>query len=94
MGYCANCDTHHKELLKTAYGDFLCEDCWDDYINTDTGRLEYLIGICNEDYPISEFDADFLCEVAKSWRTHVQLLDLTPQQRAEIEEKAHELEIL
>ena len=51
MGYCANCDTHHKELLKTAYGDFLCVDCWDDYICTDAGRLEYLIGICKGDYP-------------------------------------------
>ena len=94
MGYCANCDSHRKELLKTAYGDFLCEDCWDDYINTEAGKLEYLIGICNDDYPIDEFDTEFLGEVAVSWMTHYHMLDLTPQQRFELEEKARKLGIL
>lgn len=91
---CANCDKTRGEFLKTAYGDFLCGDCWDDYINTDVGRLEYLIGICNGDYPASEFDAEFLCEVAKSWMINYNMLDFTPRQRAEIEEKARELGIL
>ena len=94
MGYCANCDSHRKELLKTAYGDFLCEDCWDDYINTETGRLEYLIGICNEDYPMDEFDADFLGEVAKSYMINYDKLDFTPTQRFELEEKARKLGLL
>jgi hypothetical protein len=94
MSYCANCDTHHKELLKTAYGDFLCVDCWDDYICTDTGRLEYLIGICRGDYPVDDFDADFLGEVAESWMTHYYMLDLTPSERAELEDKARKLGIL
>jgi hypothetical protein len=94
MGYCANCDTHHKELLKTAYGDYLCVDCWDEYINTGTGRLEYLIGICNGDYPMDEFDADFLGEVALSYRLYYNLLDLTPSQRLELEDKARELGLL
>ena len=91
---CANCDKTRGEFLKTAYGDYLCEDCWDDYINTETGRLEYLIGICNGDYPAEEFDADFLGEVAKSWINHCTELDFTPQQRFEIEEKAHKLGLL
>jgi hypothetical protein len=94
MGYCANCDTQHKELLKTAYGDFICEDCWDEYINTDTGRLEYLIGICRGDYPASDFDAEFLGEVARSWSINYSMLNLTPQERFELEEKARELGLL
>ena len=94
MGYCATCDTHHKELLKTAYGDYICVDCWDDYICTDAGRLEYLIGICREDYPASDFDADFLGEVAVSWMKNRNMLDLTPIERAELEEKARELGLL
>lgn len=92
---CANCDkTLGGDSFKTAYGDYLCEDCWDDYICTDVGRLEYLIGICNNDYPIEEFDADFLGEVAKSWRANCTMLSLTSQQRFEIEEKARELGLL
>ena len=43
---CANCGKTHCEFIKTAYGDYLCEDCWDDYICSDTGRLEYFIGFC------------------------------------------------
>jgi hypothetical protein len=94
MGYCANCDTHRKELLKTAYGDYICEDCWDEYINTEAGRLEYLIGICRGDYPASEFDADFLGEVAKSYMINYNMLDFTPMEMAELEAKARELGIL
>lgn len=91
---CANCDKTRGEFLKTAYGDFLCEDCWDDYICSDTGRLEYLIGICNGDYPADDFDADFLYEVVKSWKVNYSMLNLTPQERFEIEEKARELGLL
>ena len=47
MECCTKCGTNRKELLKTAYGDYLCEDCWDEYILTEAGLLEYLIGICN-----------------------------------------------
>lgn len=91
---CANCEETKAVLLKTAYGDFICEDCWDDYINTDTGRLEYLIGICNGDYPAEEFDAEFLGEVAKSYRMNYAMLNITHQQRFELEEKAKELGLL
>lgn len=91
---CACCNKNRGEFLKTAYGDYLCENCWDDYINTETGRLEYLIGICRGDYPADEFDSEFLGEVAKSYMINYNMLDFTPQQRAEIEEKARELGIL
>jgi hypothetical protein len=92
---CANCDkTLGGDFFKTAYGDWLCEDCWDDYICSEAGRLEYLIGICSGDLPIEEFDADFLGEVAVSWKEHSQMLDLTPKEHLELEEKARELGIL
>lgn len=92
---CANCDkTLSEDFFKTAYGNWLCEDCWDDYICSDVGRLEYLIGICNGDYPVFYFDAEFLVEVARSWKENSNRLDLTPEARFELEEKAHELGIL
>lgn len=91
---CANCNKTRGEFLKTAYGDFLCEDCWDKYICTNVGKLEYLIGICREDYPAEDFDAEFLGEMAVSWRTNHNMLDLTPQEKFEIETKAKELGLL
>ena len=91
---CACCDKLSYDLIKTAYGDYLCEDCWDDYICTGAGRLEYFIGICNRDYPIEEFDADFLCGAVKSWKANRNVLDFTHQQKFELEEKARELGLL
>lgn len=93
--HCANCDkTLGGDSFKTAYGDWLCEDCWDDYICSDVGRLEYLIGICHGELPIEEFDADFLYEVVKSYRINYEKLDLTAQERFDIEQKARELGLL
>lgn len=91
---CTNCGKTEGELLKTAYGDRLCEDCWDEYILTEAGLLEYLIGICNGDYPMSDFDADFLGRVIMSWIQNSNNLDLTPAQREEIFIKARELKLL
>ena len=51
MERCTRCEDTGREYFITAYGDILCEDCWDDYICTDEGKVEYLIGICKGDYP-------------------------------------------
>ena len=91
---CANCDKTQGEFLKTAYGDFLCEDCWDDYICSETGKLEYFIGFCREDYHPDEFDADFVGEVIKSYRINYEKLDFTAEQLTELEHKAKELGLL
>lgn len=91
---CANCDKDRGELLKTAYGDFLCEDCWDDYICSDAGRLEYFIGFCREDYHPDEFDADFVYEAIKSYKINYNMLDFTEEQRYKLESKAKELGLI
>lgn len=91
---CTNCGKTQGEFFKTAYGDLLCENCWDDYICTETGRLEYFIGFCREDYHPDEFDADFVCEVVKSYRINYEKLDFTTEQRTELENKAKELGLL
>ena len=94
MSYCANCGFRHEELLRTAYGDLLCEECWDDYICTDAGKLEYFIGFCREDYHPDEFDADFVGEAVKSYQINYRELDFTAKQLAKLEEKAKELGLL
>jgi hypothetical protein len=91
---CANCDKIGGEFLKTAYGDYLCEDCWDDYICTERGMLEYFIGFCREDYHPDEFDADFVGEAVKSYRINYDKLDFTAEQLTELEHKAEELGLL
>ena len=96
MNCCTNCyrPEDECELLKTTYGDMLCEDCWDDYICSDAGKLEYFIGFCREDYHPDEFDADFVYDAVKSYRINYDQLELTDKQRLELEEKAKELGLL
>ena len=93
---CANCfrPDDECELIKTAYGDFLCEDCWYDYICSDAGKLEYFIGFCREDYHPDEFDADFVGEAVKSYRINYDKLDFAAEQLTELEHKAEELGLL
>jgi hypothetical protein len=74
MERCAKCGKVLGEYLVTAYGDSICEDCWDAYICSDEGKLEYLIGIARGDYPASEFDDEFLKEAAESWNTNKNLV--------------------
>lgn len=67
MVRCNKCDKVLGETLVTAFGEVLCEDCWDEYICTPTGKVEYILGIARGDYPAAEFDDDFLKSAAKSW---------------------------
>ena len=94
MNYCANCGFQSEETFRTVYGDYICEDCWDDYICSDEGKVEYLIGICYGGLPIDEFDADFLGLVVQSYLDHKEELDFEPAQLLELEDKAMELGLL
>lgn len=64
---CEKCAKPLGEYLVTATGECLCEDCWDEYICTHEGKVEYILGIARGDYPAAEFDDDFLKSAAKSW---------------------------
>ena len=94
MERCIKCGKEISNPFITAYGERRCEDCWDDYLMTDKGKVEYLIGICRGDYPMSDFDADFLGHVAVCWNTYKEKLNISIQQIIAIEEKAEQLGIL
>lgn len=94
MERCEKCSKTLGEHFVTAYGEKRCEDCWDDYLMTDRGKVEYFIGICKEDYPISDFDADFLGHVAVCWIKYRDELNMTLPEINRIETKARELGLL
>lgn len=94
MEYCAKCGKLLGEYFKTAYGEIRCADCYDDYLMTDRGKVEYLIGICAGDYPMSDFDADFLGWIAVCWKKYKNLLDVSAKDIANIEERAAYLGLL
>ena len=95
MERCVKCGKPlDKEFFKTLYGEERCADCYDDYLMTDKGKVEYLFGIVNGDYPISDFDADFLGHVAVCWNTYRDKFDLKVSELHTVEEKARALGIL
>lgn len=95
MKYCAKCGKPIKsEFFHTAYGEDRCEDCWYDHLMTDKGKVEYLIGLCNGDYPMEEFDADFLGHVSVCWRKYRNELKLHTSQINFFEETAERLGLL
>lgn len=74
MERCNKCNKPVDGSLLSAYDEVFCEDCWDKYVCTKKGKVEYLIGICLKDYPATEFDDEFLLEVVESWNENKEIL--------------------
>lgn len=91
MQRCPRCGKPLFEFFKAACGLVLCGECWDEYIFTEEGKLEYLLGICRGEYAATEFDNDFLKEVARSWEANKRILqDCVPNALyVKAEAKAH-----
>lgn len=94
MERCVKCGKEIRSFSRTAYGENRCLDCFDDYLMTDRGKVEYLIGICNGDYLMEEFDADFLGHVAVCWQKYRAQLNLSIAEVNQMEAKARAMGIL
>lgn len=94
LNICDICYKPSKERLLTAYGALVCENCWDEYLFTPEGKVEYLIGIVNGDYPASTFDADFLGYAAVQWEKHKNQFDMSTDELKTFEVKLKELGLL
>ena len=44
MSLCEKCEKRTNDVFINVFDETLCEDCWDDYLMTDRGKLEYFIG--------------------------------------------------
>ena len=94
MTFCGHCGKEDPELLTTSFGVTLCNNCWDDYLMTDRGKLEYFIGIVKEELPIEDYDADFLGHISACWNKYKDQLNYSSSDMAYYEEKAKELGLL
>lgn len=91
---CDKCLKKNYDTLLTAYGASLCEDCWDDYLFTPEGKVEYLLGIARGDYPATEFDADFLGEAAVQWQKNKNIFDIEDSEILRLETILKQLGLL
>jgi hypothetical protein len=81
-------------FIETAFGETRCEFCYDDYLMTDRGKVEYLIGLAMGELDLKDYDADFLGHVAACWNEYKSELDVSQRLIKEVEEKAKQLGIL
>lgn len=67
---CDNCGEifEEDELIGTVYGDFICENCWNKYINTEEGLAEYFIKIANEEILPSDLEISKLNQIITVWK--------------------------
>lgn len=93
---CRECGTYLccGKTFHTAYGELLCADCYDDYLFTEEGKVEYVIGIVDGDYTMDCFDADFLGELGVQWNKHRKYLALPDDTIAYVEKKAQFIGLL
>ena len=93
---CRECGTYVccGKKFHTAYGELLCPDCYDDYLFTDEGKVEYVIGIVSGDYPMDYFDADFLGEIGAQWNKHKKYFELSSDVIEDIEKRARFIGLL
>lgn len=94
MKHCIKCDRKVPDLFTSLYGETMCEFCWDEYLMTDKGKVEYLVGIVRGDYPMEYYDADFLGHVVVCWNKYRCELKITNGELMHIEEKAREIGLL
>jgi DNA-directed RNA polymerase subunit RPC12/RpoP len=88
MIHCSKCWKEIENIFITAYGEARCEDCYDDYLMTDKGKVEYFIGIVTGELPISDYDADFLGHVSVCWRKYRDELPMSNKDIAQLEIQA------
>lgn len=91
---CAKCGKSIGSYSTTAYGEVRCLDCFDDYLMTDKGKVEYFIGICTGELDVKDYDADFLGYAATCWQKYRDQLSMSIAEIKLIEASAKDIGIL
>lgn len=91
---CEQCGKQTSDTLVNIFSEELCEDCWDNYLMTERGKLEYFVGLAKEELPLEDYDADFILHCSEMWKKHKNLLNWSLQDIERVEAFAKELGIL
>jgi hypothetical protein len=71
---CFECEGSNVNVQKNAYGEYLCTDCWVDYLTTERGLVEYYIGIADGTYSKESFSAADLSKIEAAWSSNCNTL--------------------
>ena len=76
MKDCRTCTNICRGFSRTAFGTFVCDPCWNDYLESEKGKVELFLGICSGKYFITDFSEELLNEIIISWRKYRSQLSL------------------
>lgn len=93
--YCCDCGCGLMgDFYDTVYGHRYCDMCYDEYLFSDMGKLEYLASLVRGEMSPSSLDAETLGEIAVAWKHYHHLLEVTPEELAAFKAKMQELNLL
>ena len=75
------------DTFLNAYGVLMCEECYDEYLFTDEGKVEVIIGIATGENNPAEFDADYLGDCICKWTRFRDQLDISDEEILFIEQE-------
>lgn len=87
---CSRCGTDMSYLHKTAFGEYLCEECWDTYMKSVGSPAEYVIGLGTGAYSIEYFSDKDKELIVNVWNAIKFTLGLSDEEITAIENKAIE----
>lgn len=96
MDFCEHCGKTAEEcnLIINVFGNLLCDDCWDKYINLSTGRVEYFVNLANGEEDLEDYDPETLKLFVAAWEKYKSELPMSEQEIQELETAARNVGLL
>lgn len=95
LSRCTNCGCESEELTANAFGEKLCDDCWDNFINSERGLVDAYEQIAAGETFLLDASADPYAkeeEIAKAWNKYRKEL-VYPAAKCEKIEAKYEKEV-
>ena len=88
---CNKCSTTTTVLNKNVFGEYLCDACWNSYLTSEQGLLEYYIGLADGAYKVSAFSTDEKKAIKEAWTKYKDLVERTEDEKSLIEQTVENL---
>jgi hypothetical protein len=93
--YCCDCGCAlNGEFYDTVYGHRYCDLCYDEYLFSDMGKLEYLASLVRGEMLPSSLDYETLGEIAVAWKHYKNMLQVSNDEYIDMENMMKQLNLI
>lgn len=72
---CFKCQAERRTLTKNIYNEYLCPDCYAEYLLTTKGLAEFYVQLAREEIGRAAFSDDDFAKIREAWNTPVDPID-------------------